>query len=147
MQNGNPHRKRAVYGCLILGLLLIWLIYAVSDSSDAVRLHRLEDGVQYVSELGWTVNASAATEQKTTLPETFNAVYTEYNALQLRQGFDLTAYAGRSVIVYQLPITDYPNNPDVCISLMTYRGHLIGADMHALAMNGFMDVLKAKEAP
>lgn len=147
MPNTKTHRKHAALFIALMGLLLVLLIVHVSGGVDAVKLSSIEDAAQYAADLGWTVSRPDMSEQKTVLPETFNAVYREYNALQQRQGYDLQPYAGKAVVIYSLPITDYPGENGVCISLVTCRGKLIGGDIHSSAMSGFIHELKGKEAP
>ena len=83
------------------------------------------------------------TEQTTVLPEQFDDTFIAYNAIQLKQNCDLTKFAGKNVTVYTVPITNYTETTDtVLATVIVYKGKVIGGDLHAAAMDGFMLPLK-----
>ena len=80
-------------------------------------------------------------KQKTiTVPRNWDAVYTEYNALQQQQGYDLTPYKGKQVQLYTYEITNYTGyDQGIVADLLVSNGRVIGADLcNTSAKDGFM---------
>ena len=79
--------------CIILALLIISLIIigriftikagGIDGSTNALR-------VEYLSGLGYRVDETAVSVKEIVIPEIFSDVYSEYNRLQQRTGFDLS---------------------------------------------------------
>lgn len=98
----------------------------------------VQAGAQLLAELGWQVGDS---NQKTiTVPRSWDAVYTEYNALQQQQGYDLTPYKGKQVQLYTYEITNYTGyDQGIVADLLVKDGRVIGADLcNTSAKDGFM---------
>ena len=77
------------------------------------------------------------------LPRTFDGVFGDYNALQKQQGFDLSIYAGETCSVYTYRVMNYAGTSDTVLAqLFVYRTRVIGCDIHATAMDGFMHGLR-----
>ena len=53
-------------------------------------------------------NAEMISDTAITVPEHWNAAYTEYNEMQLSQGFDLTPYKGKSARELVFRLSDSP---------------------------------------
>ncbi|MBP7124435.1 MAG: DUF4830 domain-containing protein, partial [Clostridia bacterium] len=91
-----------------------------------------------LTDMGWQVGDS---NQKTiTVPRNWDAVYTEYNALQQQQGYDLTPYKGKQVQLYTYEITNYTGyDQGIVADLLVSNGRVIGADLcNTSAKDGFM---------
>ena len=89
--------------------------------------------------------ADPATEtaQEIVIPRVFNGVFGDYNALQKQQGFDLSTYAGETCTAYTYRVTNYEGSTDTVLAqLFVYRNRVIGGDIHATAMDGFMHGLR-----
>jgi hypothetical protein len=143
-------KKRAVIAVLILGIVLTSVILLVgSRHGDSVETSALsavvrtnEDRVAYLEGFGWKVNAEPIETQNVIIPKTFDGVYETYNALQIQQGFDLSAYGGMEATRYTYQITNYPNSSDqVVADIVVYRNRVIAGDVQSTALDGFMDGL------
>ena len=77
------------------------------------------------------------------LPEEFDAVLEEYNALQLSQGFDLRAAAGKSCLCCSYDLVGYPGwEGRVIATIYIFQGRVIGGDIHTAAVDGFLRSLR-----
>ena len=56
-------------------------------------------------------------------------VYTDYNKIQKKQGFDLEKHKGKTATIYTYNITNYKENKNVIADLIVQDGVLIGADL------------------
>lgn len=124
---------------LLALLLLTGRSLSGSDAPDSGKLGETEDRVAFLRSCGWEVDPDTEEEQIIHIPEVFSPVYEDYNALQLQQGYDLTDYAGRDCELYTYSVTNYPDETQtVLANLYLYRGRVIGGDIHATNLDGFM---------
>lgn len=107
--------------------------------AQKVKAKTNEDRVAFLSGYGWTVEQDPVEVLEVIVPEEFDQVYQEYNALQQAQGFDLTDYAGKRCKRYTYRVTNYPEkDSEVHASILMYGDRLIGGDISSTAADGFM---------
>ena len=140
----TKHASRKAAVALII-FLLFTVLFAMKSAAAPIssqKVNTLADAAEFLATLGWETSADLGQVQNTTLPEHFDAVYTDYNTLQKTQGCDLTKYAGKEIVIFTLPILNYPNaSSDVYATTLTYNGNIIGGDIHSAELNGFMHTL------
>ena len=125
-------RRTAVYALIALAVVLTLLV-----------IWRSNDGVLSAHYNGWEADPATETAQEIVLPRTLDGVFGDYNALQKQQGFDLSIYAGETCSVYTYRVTNYAGTSDTVLAqLFVYRNRVIGGDIHATAMDGFMHGLR-----
>lgn len=143
-------RKKAVFVIAMAALVLIGIILLVgafSGSAEgkakAALSARSEKGrAAYLADCGWTVETPALSEDTVLIPKQFSPVFEEYNALQKRQGFDLSDYCGMEVTMYTYRVLDSGREGEVLAVLYVLNGTVVGGDVHSTALNGFMCGLK-----
>lgn len=102
-----------------------------------------EQRIRFLKQFGWEVSAEPTEIVEVAIPTEFNDVYENYNNLQKKQGFDLSAYRGKSVKRWTYDVTNYPENrPHVKANLLVYDNKIIGGDICSLELNGFMHGFK-----
>lgn len=131
-------------GFIVLALLLILGTAAGGpDVLTAEMVSTTEERMEFLLECGWETDPTSETVQDIHIPERFTAVYENYNDLQLRQGYDLTEYAGRDCTLYSYTVLNYPDDSQTVIAdLYVYKNRIIGGDVHSTSLNGFMIALK-----
>lgn len=98
-----------------------------------------EDRVVYLESYGWTVQPDPLAVEELLIPETFDATYDQYLALQADQGFDLSKYCGKRVKRYTYLVTNYPTGEEgVQIGLLVYKNTVVGGDVLSSQLNGFI---------
>lgn len=130
--------------CIILALLIISLIIigriftikagGIDGSTNALR-------VEYLSGLGYRVDETAVSVKEIVIPEIFSDVYSEYNRLQHRAGFDLSRYKGESACVYTYRLSD---SEDTVINLIVSDNNIIGGDISSVRIDGEMKAIERK---
>ena len=66
------------------------------------------------------------------VPENFDESYDDYLALQSKQGFDLTKYAGKRIKRYTYTVTNYSDSEaEVHAALLIYKNKVIGGQLQA----------------
>lgn len=93
--------------------------------------------VAFLQEYGWEVNASPVQSGEVRIPETPTKAYERYNALQKSQGYDLTEFAGQTVMRYVYKVTNYPGATDpVYATLLVHKDAVIGGDITDTSAKG-----------
>lgn len=103
---------------------------------------------QFLKQMGWEVSDEFDECRQVLIPEQFNEVYEGYNELQKQQGFDLSAYKGKSCDVYTYKVRNYKGHEDkddVRCNLMICDDVLIGGDVSSTELDGFMQGLKKND--
>lgn len=120
--------------CLVIATAIIVTSSgrAVTTSTEVSKIRSNEDRIAYLNELGWEVSAQPVTTEELMIPETFDESYDDYLALQTRQGFDLTKYAGKRVKRYTYDITNHSDSEaGVQAVLLIYKNKIIGGQLQA----------------
>ena len=93
--------------------------------------------VDFLKAFGWEVTTSPTESGQVRIPEQSNAVFDRYNDLQKNQGYDLSAYAGKTVMRYVYQINNYPGaTAPVYATLLIYKNQVIGGDVTDTAAKG-----------
>ena len=77
---------------VIAGIFCLQSLDSVSAASEVKGIRDNDDRIAYLEQFGWAVSSEPIAVEELLIPETFDASYDEYLALQSEQGFDLTAY-------------------------------------------------------
>lgn len=104
----------------------------ISASTDEERRN-------YLATFGWETDKEFE-EKELTIPESWNQVYSDYNEVQMNQGFDLSDYKGKKVTLYTYTINNYKNQKQgIVADMLVCDGILIGGDIcNTSAENGFL---------
>ena len=103
--------------------------------------------VQFLKDFGWEAAASPVESGQVKIPEASTELFDRYNALQKSQGYDLSAFAGKTVLRYVYKIKNYPGATDpVYATLLVYKDQVIGGDITDTSAKGVIrGFQKAKE--
>lgn len=130
----------AAVALVILGIVL--LAGKSGDSAASAPLSANDSRVEFLRAQGLEVALSPVETSQVRIPDTESPVFRQYNALQARQGFDLTQYAGKRVMRYVYEITAKPEaKAPVYATLLIYKNKVIGADITDTAPGGKMQPL------
>ncbi|MGM9589094.1 MAG: DUF4830 domain-containing protein [Faecousia sp.] len=95
--------------------------------------------VQFLKGFGWDVTTSPTESSQVKIPKKSSAVFDRYNVLQKGQGYDLSKYAGKSVMRYVYKINNYPGATEpVYATLLVHKDKIIGGDVTNTAAGGKM---------
>ena len=93
--------------------------------------------VAFLKSFGWDVTTSPVESSQVRIPSHSTEVFDRYNALQKAQGYDLTTYAGKTVMRYVYRINNYPKATEpVYATLLIYKNQVIGGDVTNTAAKG-----------
>ena len=137
-------RKKGVVLILFLALVLTGMVLAASTPSaplGAAHVRNTQEAQDFLNALGWECVPEQCEMKASTLPTEFDNTFIAYNSIQLKQGCDLSKYAGKPITVYNFPVTNHESTDHVLATLIVYRSTVIGGDIHSAAMDGFMEPL------
>ena len=130
-------RNLAVFAALvIIAFLIVGKIHsarlsALDGSTNAKRIN-------FISRLGYEVDENSVKSKDITIPMNFGDVYTEYNKLQKKAGFDLYKNRGKNATVFTYTLL---YKEDTELHLIICDGEIIGGDIASVKLNGEMKPL------
>lgn len=115
-----------------------------ANSSKKVQTEQKQ--LDFIASFGWQTDKEPEEVREVVIPEEFDDVYTNYNEIQLSQGYDLRDYAGRCVKRWTYIIRNYPgtasDDDSVRINILVCDGCVIGGDVCCVKLDGFMHGFK-----
>lgn len=142
----NLKKVLIILGIVAAVILAIVLLAGGNDkavSTAATTISNNDARVKFLSDLGWEVTTSPKESGQVKIPEEMTQVYERYNALQKSQGYDLTQYAGKTVMRYVYEINNFPGATEpVYATLLIYKNQIIGGDITDTAAKGVIRGLK-----
>ena len=115
--------KKITMGVLAVGLVLIGaaLVPRTAQADTAVSAERVslgeklstnEQRVALLNRCGWQVESEPVGSREVQIPQEFDEVYEQYNAIQQAQGLDLAPYRGKRATLYTYALTSYPTGEE-----------------------------------
>ena len=134
-------KKIAVIAAAVAGVILaIVLMFSGGGNAAQTAAPAISDNegrVAFLKEKGWDVNITPVQSGQVRVPEAQSQLFDRYNALQKSQGFDLSQYAGTTVMRYVYQVTNYPGATDpVYATVLVYKNQVIGGDVTNTAAKG-----------
>ena len=134
-------KKIAVIAIAVIGVILAILIMLGGGNNAAETVASTVSGndsrVSFLKDLGWEVTETPTQSGQVRIPEEQSQIFDRYNALQKSQGYDLSQYAGKTVMRYVYQINNYPGATDpVYATLLVYKNQIIGGDVSNTAVKG-----------
>ena len=137
----------AAAAALILALIL--LLGENSAAQTAAPAPGSNDArVKFLSDFGWDVTASPTESSQVKIPQETTEVFDRYNALQKSQGYDLSKFAGKTVMRYVYKVNNHPGSTGpVYATVLMYKNKVIGGDITDTSSGGHVHGFKMPENP
>jgi len=133
-------KKIAIIAAAVLAAIIgLILLLGRNDSAPTVStgVSNNDGRVEFLKSFGWDVTTSPAESGQVRIPAQGNEVFERYNALQKSQGYDLSNYAGKTVMRYVYQINNYPDaTGPVYATLLIYKNQVIGGDVTDTSAKG-----------
>ena len=130
-----------------VAVLLAALIFLRRAADEHRNAETRAERVAFAAALGWELDPESEETARVDLPEELSDVLADYNALQLRCGYDLSPLCGKSCRQYSYRVLNAPQEDEVVLlTLYVDRGRVVGGDIHSTALDGFMIGLQANPA-
>ena len=129
-----------IAGAVVLAIIALALLFGGNDSAPTSAPSTVsgnDDRIQFLESFGWEVSSSPVETSQVRIPAEENAVFARYNALQKSQGYDLSPYAGKTVMRYVYKIKNYPGATEpVYATILISSNQVIGGDVTDTAATG-----------
>lgn len=112
-----------------------------AEETKQVRAGTNEERLAFLAQFGWEAQQEPVEVKEIQIPASFDEVYSRYNELQKRQGFDLSAYCGKTAKSWSYRILNYPGYEDKDLirgNLLVLNDTVIGGDISSVELDGFM---------
>lgn len=149
MAGKKQRRSRSLtLGVFLIVLAGIWCIFKLSSGGGThIPGGTNEERIRYIESFGWESAPVPSSVEEIRIPSRFDEAYTQYNALQKEQGFDLMKYRACFVKKYTYEIAA-PDGSDpavpICADLLVLDGEIVGADISSLEADGLVAALAKK---
>jgi len=148
-QNFKFTKKSAAIAVISAAALMIAAVFVCAfpcsgfGLSEIIDVSDTEGRLRYLAEFSWEADPESELLQSIVLPNEFSEILSDYNELQLKQGFDLSDYRGKECAQYTYTVLNYPNySGRVYATLYIRSGRVIAADIHSAELNGFIHGIK-----
>ena len=146
----NP-KKIFIALASIAGLIIaLILTLGGNKNADPTAVTTMSDNnsrVQFLKDLGWEVTTSPIESSQVRIPKEMSPTYERYNELQKSQGYDLSRFAGKTVMRYVYQINNYPGaTAPVYATVLVYKDKIIGGDVTDTSPGGKLQGFKMPES-
>ncbi len=126
----------AVVIALVAGAIMLFG-GSEAEPTSAATVSNNDARVAFLKSFGWDVTTSPVESSQVRIPEASSEVFDRYNALQKSQGYDLSAYTGKTVMRFVYKVNNYPGATEpVYATLLVYKNQIIGGDVTDTAAKG-----------
>ena len=133
---------------LIAGAILLFAGGGNSEPAASPNVSSNDARVAFLKSFGWDVTTTPTQSTQVRIPKSSSEVFDRYNALQKSQGYDLTDYAGKTVMRYVYKINNFPGATEpVYATVLVYKNQIIGGDVTDTAPKGVIRGFKLPQAP
>ena len=135
---------------ILAGLIIAGIWFFGGDEASPTVSTAVSDNdarVRFLKDMGWEVTTSPTESSQVRIPKETSEVFDRYNTLQKSQGYDLSSYAGKTVMRYVYRVNNYPGATEpVYATLLIYKNQVIGGDITDTAPGGQIRGLKNTQA-
>ena len=129
-----------IFAAVVVAIAALVLLISGGGNSaptSATNISNNDARVAFLKAFGWDVTTSPVESSQVRIPEKGSDVFDRYNELQKQQGYDLSQYAGKTVMRYVYKVNNYPGAIEpVYATLLIYKNQVIGGDITNTAAKG-----------
>ena len=121
----------------IIALVLLFGGGGETTQTAAGAVSNNDARVKFLEDFGWQVSSSPVQSGQVRIPAEQTQVFSRYNALQKSQGYDLSQYAGKTVMRYVYKVNNYSGATEpVYATVLVYKNQVIGGDITDTSATG-----------
>ena len=129
-----------IFAAVVLAVAALILLLGGGGGTTETLSPEVSDNdsrVAFLKNFGWSVTTSPVESGQVKIPKDASEIFERYNALQKSQGYDLSQYAGKTVMRYVYKINNYPGATEpVYATLLVYKNQIIGGDITDTSAKG-----------
>ena len=151
MMTAKVNKKKLLLGLAVLAaaIVAVILLFGGKDAPTSVStVKNNDDRVRFLESYGWDVATSPTESCQVRIPSGSSEVFQRYNALQKTMGYDLSEYAGQTVMRYVYKVKNYPGASEpVYATILIANNQVIGGDITDTGPGGKIQGFKMPEPP
>lgn len=128
----NKKKAAIIFAAVVLAIAAIIMLLS-GDNASATVSGAVSDNdarVAFLKGFGWDVVTSPVESGQVKIPKESSQIFERYNALQKSQGYDLSQYAGKTVMRYVYQVKNFPDATEpVYATILVYKNQIIGGDI------------------
>ena len=128
----NKKKAAIIFTAVVLAIAAIVMLLS-GDNASATVSGAVSDNdarVAFLKGFGWDVVTSPVESGQVKIPKESSQIFERYNALQKSQGYDLSQYAGKTVMRYVYQVKNFPDATEpVYATILVYKNQIIGGDI------------------
>ncbi|MBE6975192.1 MAG: DUF4830 domain-containing protein [Ruminococcaceae bacterium] len=136
----NKKKVAFIFAAVVLIIAALVMIIRGDGSSAPTVSTGVSDNdgrVSFLESFGWDVTTSPVESGQVKIPKEQSDVFKRYNELQVSQGYDLSKFAGKTVMRYVYQVNNYPGATEpVYASVLIYKDQVIGGDITDTSATG-----------
>ncbi len=136
----NKKKFAMILGAVAVLIVIIAMALGSGKSQPTgsdVSVNTNDDRVQFLASYGWEVVTSPAETSQVRIPANTSEVFERYNTLQKTMGYDLSEFAGKTVMRYVYTVKNYPGATEpVYATILISNNRVIGGDITDTAATG-----------
>lgn len=132
----------------LVGVILaaVMLFGGDNESAPTAAVSTNDNRVQFLTDFGWEVSNSPVESSQVRIPKEQTDVFSRYNSLQKSQGYDLSQFAGKTVMRYVYKINNFPAATEpVYATVLVYKNQVIGGDITDTGAKGVIQGFQKKD--
>ena len=117
-------KKKALTVVLLVAAVLLTaiLLRGRGGTNDASTLAGRQ---AFLQELGWEIDPASEDLRTVQLPDTLDGMLTDYNEMQLAQGYDLSRHLGEQCQQYSYLVCNYPDDSQTVLVTLYVQGRRV----------------------
>ena len=141
----DKKKTAIIISAVIVAIAALILLFRGGKSTPTVsdNVSNNDSRIAFLQSFGWQVTTSPTESSQVRIPVEETEIFSRYNALQKSQGYDLSQYAGKTVMRYVYQIKNYPGATEpVYATLLIYKNQVIGGDVTDTSAKGVVQGLR-----
>ena len=145
--------RKIIIGLIAAAAVIVALVLLLGGGTDSTptattAISSNDARVAFLKEQGWEVTNSPVESGQVRIPKEADEVFDRYNTLQKSQQYDLSQYAGKTVMRYVYEVNNFPGATEpVYATLLVYKNQIIAGDITNTAPDGQIKALKKGDMP
>ncbi len=135
-----------IFAAVVVAIAALVMLLSGGNSASPTANTNVSNNdarVEFLKGFGWDVTTSPVESSQVRIPEKSSEVFDRYNTMQKQHGYDLSQYAGKTVMRYVYKINNYPGAIEpVYATLLIYKNQVIGGDVTDTAAKGHIHGFK-----
>ena len=122
--------KNFLFAILVIIVITIVFLFFSDDINEKNK--------RFLTGFGLETDANPVSFEEIRIPESFDSVYQDYNAMQIASGFDLSRYKGKKAVRYTYRLLNFPSGGNVFANVICVKGKPVAGDICCPELSGFI---------